>query len=354
MTFFDLTRNTVEHRIIFSIQHPAHVHLFRNAIADLTADGYEVYVFAREKDINIDLLEHYEISHTVLAGEATSLFELGLVEAAYEYRLTKAARQIRPSVMVAMGGVAISRPGVLAGAKRLIFTDTEHATLQNTLAFPFATRICIPECYQGYIGEKQLRYPGYHELAYLHPNRFDPDESILDEIDANREESLVILRLISWDAAHDIGDSGFEDVVSVVESLEKTGATVCITSEADLPDAIEDRQVSISPHRIHDLMAFADLYIGESATMATESAVLGTPAVFVSSSRRGYTDELEEKYGLVFNYSGQYRHEAGLMQALKILKSDEPNKWKRRREAMLDDKMDTTNFITKTIQEMAR
>ncbi len=74
--------------------------------------------------------------------------------------------------------------------------------------------------------------------------------------------------------------------------------------------------MSIPPHRIHHLMAFADLYVGESATMAAESAILGTHAVFVSSSRRGYTDELENEYELVYHYSGTSRHERGLRQAL--------------------------------------
>ena len=34
-------------------------------------------------------------------------------------------------------------------------------------------------------------------------------------------------------------------------------------------------------------MYYADLFVGESATMASEYAVLGTPAIFVSTSRRG-------------------------------------------------------------------
>ncbi|ELY42684.1 DUF354 domain-containing protein [Natronorubrum bangense] len=338
-------------RVIVSIQHPAHVHLFRNAIQELSDDGFEVYVFVREKDIAIDLLEQYEISHHVLAGEANSPFELGLVELKYEYRLTKAARQIQPDVMVAMGGVGISRPSMVSGAKCLVLTDTEHATLQNMLAFPFADRILTPECYQDNIGAKQVRYPGYHELAYLHPNRFTPDPSVKEEAGVEDDERFVILRLVSWDAMHDIGDSGLDDIVDVVSQLEKTGVRVLITSEADLPAEVENRQVTVAPHRIHHLMYYSDLYIGESATMATESAVLGTPAVFVSSSRRGYTDELEEDYGLVFNFSGTDRHNKGLERSIEILEENNYTKWENRRESMLERRIDTTNFIVSNIKK---
>lgn len=341
-------------RVLFSIQHPAHVHLFRNAINDLKEQGEEVEVYAREKEIVSELLDRYDIDYEILAPKADSALDLVKVELLYEYRLTKRARAFDPDVMVSMGGVAISRPGILSGAKRLVFTDTEHATIQNTLAFPFATRICTPTCYQGNIGKKQVYYRGYHELAYLHPDRFDPDPSILSDANLDHDEQFVILRLVSWDAMHDVGDSGFEDVVDVVYALEETGATVRITSEADLPTEIEDRQVSIPPHRIHDLMAFADLYVGESATMATESAVLGTPAVFVSSSRRGYTDELEKEYGLVFNYSGEDRHERGLQRALEILESNDPEQWEQRRGRMVDQKVDTTKVITGMVRKLAR
>ena len=358
MTLFNRTTDTSPEgrplRVIFSIQHPAHVHLFRNAISDLREQGEEVEVYAREKEIVSDLLEQYDIDHEILAPQTESVLDLVKVELVYEYRLTKRARAFDPDVMVAMGGVAISRPGLLTRAKRLVFTDTEHATLQNALAFPFATKICTPECYQDTIGKKQVYYRGYHELAYLHPDRFEPDPSVLAEADLDHDEPFVILRLVSWDALHDVGDSGFEDIVDVVHALEETGTTVRITSEADLPTEIEDRQVSIPPNRIHDLMAFADLYVGESATMATESAVLGTPAVFVSSSRRGYTDELEEKYGLVFNYSGQDRHERGLQRALSILESTDPERWKHRREEMLSEKVDTTDVITGMVRKMAQ
>lgn len=352
MTFFDRFGKTSGNRIVFSIQHPAHVHLFRNAIKDLEAFGFDVSVFARKKDINIDLLEHYDIPHTVLAGEANSILELCVVEATYEYRLAKAAREIRPSVMVAMGGVGISRPSLVSGAKSLVLTDTEHAKLQNLLAFPFADRILTPDCYKDEIGPKQIRYPGYHELAYLHPNRFEPDESVLDEIDADRSDSLVILRLVSWDAVHDVGDTGFNDIEDVVSKLEETGVRVLITSEAPLPEAVEHCRVSIEPHRIHHLMYYADLYLGESATMATESAVLGTPAVFVSSIKLGYTTELEERYELVSNFHGRNRQADGLERALSILEEYDESAWKHRRDRLLAEKIDTTEFIVSQVTEL--
>lgn len=341
-------------KVIFTIQHPAHVHLFRNAIQTLRNRGDEVRVFARRKDIAIELLELYDIDHTVLADTADSLGQLALRQAEYEFGLLRHALRIGPDVMVAMGEPGVSHVSTVVGCPGLIFTDTEHAWLQNVLAFPLADRVCTPVCYQDEIGPKQVRYRGYHELAYLHPNRFTPDPSILDEVGLSPRDRFAILRLNAWKAAHDVGDGGFSEVTDVVSRLTETGTEVLITSEPDLPPELEAYEASVPLDRMHDLMAHANLVIGESATMAAEAAVLGTPAVFISTSRRGYTDEMGDRYGLVFTFSGADRQEAGIERAVEILADDDREKWKRRRETLLADKEDTTAFILDQIEDAAR
>ena len=52
-----------------------------------------------------------------------------------------------------------------------------------------------------------------------------------------------------------------------------------------------------------DAIASASLLYGESATMASEAAVLGVPAIYLDNTGRCYTREEEEKYGLVFNFT---------------------------------------------------
>ncbi|ADJ13951.1 DUF354 domain-containing protein [Halalkalicoccus jeotgali] len=332
-------------KIIFTIQHPAHVHLFRNAIQKLKEDGHQVHVYARNKDIAIDLLEAYDIDHTVLAGDADRLSKLALVQAKYELRLAWEAWRIKPDVIVAMGEPAVAHVAKLVGARSLIFTDTEIGTLQNKLAFPLADRIYTPECYQGDIGPKQVRYPGYHELAYLHPDRFTPDPSVVEELEIDPDEKFVVLRLVAWNAAHDVGHGGFSDPKEVVDKLEATGARVLITAENGIADELDSYKIDIPPEKIHHVLYYADLFVGESATMATESAVLGTPAIFVSSTRRGYTDELEDKYGMVFTYSDNDRHVRGIEKAIELLQQPSTDRWEQRRDTILDEKIDTTNLI---------
>jgi len=340
--------------VLFTVQHPAHVHLFKNAIWELKDSGEEVFVYARDTDITTSLLQTYEIDYTTLAGDFDSLAGLLKTQAVYETRLLKEALEINPDVMVAMGEPAVSHVATVVGAESLIFTDTEHATLQNKLAFPLADHICTPECYCDEIGDKQIRYPGYHELAYLHPDRFTPKRKVLERNGIDPNSKFVVLRLVSWGAAHDRGESGIEDVTDVVSELENTGADVWITSEATLPPELESHRIRVPPEEIHHVLQYADLFIGESATMAAESAVLGTPALYISSIELGYLEELEERYQLVFSFSGENRHQQGLENALGIINDSNSEKWSRRRTNMLEEKTDTTDFILERIHEASK
>ena len=54
------------------------------------------------------------------------------------------------------------------------------------------------------------------------------------------------------------------------------------------------------------------MVIGESATMASEAACLGIPAIFISNTGRGYTTEQDKKYGLIKHYRLNQWEEIGV------------------------------------------
>lgn len=340
-------------RVLTTIQHPAHVHLFRTCLRELEAQGHETRVVAREKDIAIKLLEEYDLSHKLLAGKANSISELAFsVQPRYEWGVFKEVRTFKPDVLMAMSEPSAAHASRLFPVKSLLFNDTEHALAERVLALPFADRICTPECYKLDHGNNHVRYAGYHELAYLHPNRFTPDPSVFDDLPFSPDDKIVIVRLNAWQAAHDIGDGGFDDIMDVIHRLEETGAKIIITSEPALPQAFQPYEFDIELSQMHSLMFYANLLIGESSTMASESAVLGTPAIFISTSSRGYTDELQDRYGLVFHYADENRQEKGIQKAVSILENYDASRWQSKRDRLLSDKVDTTSFMLAQIADL--
>ncbi|ELY60625.1 DUF354 domain-containing protein [Natronolimnohabitans innermongolicus] len=340
-------------RVIVTIQHPGHVHFFREPIETLRTRGHEVFVFARENDVAIDLLEAYDIEHEVLAGASDSLLSLAAVQATYEAKLLRRARRIDPDVITAIGGVAAAHVASMLRTTSLVFYDTEHATLVTKLAYPFADVICTPSCYRGEIGSKQETYPGYHELAYLHPDRFTPDPAVLEPLDLAPDDRFAVVRLGSWEASHDVGHAGFDDPREIADRFEDAGVEVLLSAEGEPPADLEDYQFETAPEHLHDLLAYADVVLSEGATTAAEAAVLGTPAVYVNPLSLGYTSELEETYGLCFEYTGEMRHVRGLERAVSILE-EPPETWPRRRQKLLADRIDVSEFVVEKIETLAR
>ncbi|AGB39251.1 DUF354 domain-containing protein [Natronococcus occultus] len=334
-------------QVVVTIQHPAHVHFFRNAIGELRDRGYDVCVLAREKDVACELLDHYGIDYRRLSGAPRSTLGLLSVQARYEYEILKRVRHLEPAAILGIGEPAVAHAGRVGDAESVLFTDTEHAALQNAVSLPLADRVYTPSAFWDEYGPHHRRYPGYHELAYLHPDRFDPVE--LAAVGGDRP--LVVLRLVSWTAAHDVGRSGLDDLKRLVAGLERFGATVRISAEGRLPPALAARRLAVAPHRIHDLLASADLFLGESATMSLESALLGTPALYVSELRAGVLEDVERRSRLLRWLSDGSGPGEVLSHARELL-AVRDSTWTRRRRRLLEDRIDTTALVVEVVEDV--
>ena len=334
-------------RILTDITHPAHVHFFKNAIAAWKEMGHEVLVTTRDKDITLDLMDNLGIPYNCLGRAASGVKGLVRELPARDAKLMVYVLRRRPQVLLAIGGIFIAHVGFVTRTPSIVFYDTEHARLQNLLTYPLASRVCTPDCYENWVPKnKHLPYRGYHELAYCSPNYFTPDPAVLHRFGLSEGEDFILMRLVLWGANHDVGDSGITDIGKAVERLSHFGK-VLITSERPLPANLEEHRIRASPELVHHLLYYARLFIGESATMASECAVLGTPAVFVSTSRRGYINEQQERYDLVYTFSDFADCQAqGLAKALEILSDqDSKKKWHEKSRAMRSQMVDVTRFI---------
>lgn len=336
-------------RILVDITHPAHFHFFRRAMEIWRQNGIELIVAARDKDLTLDLLESHGYDYALLSRARRGLAGLALELIEHQARLLRFIRRTRPQVLVEVAGTFIVHAARVARLPALVFYDTEHARASNLITYPFATRILTPACYQSDLGAKQIRYEGYHELAYLDPRHFRPDPAALQEAGLAPGESYFVLRFVSWDASHDVGQRGFsyDDKRDLVRRLSRYGK-VLITSEAALEPQLEPFRLRAAPENIHHLLAFARLYIGEGSTMASEAAVLGTPAIYVNTLPLGYIYEQQHRYGLV-HWLPQSREAIRLAEAFA---ADDHIKeeWRCRRDRMLSDKIDVTAFIREQVE----
>lgn len=345
-------------RVLFDINHPAQVHLFRPAIQELRERGHETLVTSRKKEITTDLLDAYGIDHEPLSTAGSSTVSLIGELLVRETRLLRTARAFDPDKIVSRLSPAAAHVSQLLGCPNLVFTDTVVPsrllrTLNYGMTLPFVDTVCYPPDFDLPFAPDQRIRAGFHELAYLHPNRFEPDPDRLAAAGVSVDDPYFVLRFASWDAYHDVGKTGWsQDGKRELVSMLADHGTVYISSEAQLPPAFSEHELSIPPHLIHDLLSEATLYLGDSQTMATEAAILGTPAIRVNSKvdthEMSNFIELKQR-GLLFSYVDE---RAALAKARDIVTgASEDGDWEAKRAQLVADKRDLTATMLDLILE---
>lgn len=339
-------------KVAVTIQHPAHVHFFKHTIRQLRSDDHRVAVFVREKALVVDLLSNYGIPYTVLSRAAKSRWRLVSEQLRYEYRLLSRIRRWKPDVVTAIGGVEASHVARVTGVPSVIFTDSELRS--NWLMAPFADVICTPRRFGMEFGDGHLRYDGFHELAYLHPRRFQPDPDLLRSYGVEPDEPFFVLRFSDMRAHHDIGETGLSKSGkrTLVSTLEDHGVPY-IATENSTDGA---RSLPVPPHHFHHLLAHADLVVSDSSTTATEAAILGVPTVRTNSFAAGKDmsnfEELADEYGLVYSTPDEMDAIARCRSILSD--STSGNRWQKRRCELLKRKIDVSELVTALVTTVGR
>lgn len=342
-------------RVLVEILHPAHVHFFRHAIAEWQARGDQVLVLSREKDVANELLDAYGIPYESISRLGHSKLSLLGEMLVRDLRMWKRARAFEPDVLVGIMGVTIVQVGRLIGRPAVVFYDTENAKVTNAFVYPLAHSVCTPECYAAPVRGRHVTYPGYHELAYLHPRRFTPDPEVVRRGGVDPDAPYFIVRFVSWQASHDVGEAGFdlEQKRAMVAELGRHGR-VLISSEGALPEDLEPLRFSAPVHEMHHFIAFSRMLVGESATMASEAAVLGVPAFYIADTGRGYTDEEEERYGLVWNFQRQDAS-AALAKIQELLARPSLSAdMAAARARLLEERIDVTEWLVRYVDGVAQ
>ena len=86
----------------------------------------------------------------------------------------------------------------------------------------------------------------------------------MENLGLDKDEKFIIIRFVAWGASHDIKQQGFTDKEEYVRELEKYGR-IPISSENKLESKFEKYRINIPPEKMHDLLYYATMYIGEGA-----------------------------------------------------------------------------------------
>ena len=328
-------------KILIDIGHPAHVHYFKNFTKIMLDKANNVLFTCRDKDVTIDLLKFYNFNYVSFGKTYSSLWGKILGLFWFTIRLLFISLKFKPDIILnaTFYGAVVAR---ILSKSHISIEDTFNKE-STKLFMPFTNVVLTGKYPHPSLGVKEIKYSGYQELLYLHPNYFKPDNSILKELGVFKGEKFFILRFVSWNASHDLGQQGLSiEIKRKILNLLKLYGKVIISSEHQVEGEFDEFCFSLPPEKMHDALAFTDLFIGEGATMASECAMLGTPAIYINPLEAGSIDD-QERYGLV----SHFRNGDGVIQKIKELLNDNnlKNKCTIARLNMLSDKIDVTAFM---------
>jgi predicted glycosyltransferase len=345
-------------RILIDISHPAHVHLFRHAIRIWQQKGHQITITARDKDITIHLLSQYGFDYQIASVAKNGVLGLmvGLLE--HDWGVYKVAKACQCDLMLGTS-VAITHVSKLLPARSVFFNeDDRHSDRITTLiSYPFADYVVTPQVLPDQLGKKHVQHNSLHELAYLHPDRFTPNRAVLSDLSLSENEPFSVLRFVSLQASHDIGQKGLslETKRQLIRLLSARGRVI-ITSESELPSEFEAYRIPIAPDKMHDLMAHASVFVSDSQSMTIEAAVLGIPAIRCNTfvGRTPVIEELEQSYQLTFGFLPQDENQ--MLECVEGIVSNPHAKqiWQERRQKMLQDKHDLTAWTVDFVEGLGK
>lgn len=344
---------------LFFLVHPSKFHVFRATINTLKENGHSVDILITSKDVLEPLVESEGWKYTNIFQEGRKIKNLhpyfGAVINTLKtlYRLIKFIGNRKYDKFISDDLLGII--GKLKGVPSYLFQDDDLEVVPETgLLMLFSDYILSPSCSDmGRFNYKKLNFNSYKELGGLHPKRFIPNPKLInDYVDA--KERFFVIRLVSLKAVHDWGKRGLSDVeIKIIAKFLGQYGKVVICSERYLPPFLEKYKINLPPQHIPHLLYYSSIFIGDSQTMCAESGVLGTPFIRYNDfvDRISYLSEIENVYKLGFGVKvGDTKQ---LVSRIKyLIRSDNVEQlWNQRREKMLDEKVDLTDFLLSIFED---
>ncbi len=270
---------------LFELSHPKHYYQFRYIINLLKSRGEKVSVLARQKDVLINLLDEEGVPYIIPGKHGKRLLSKLFAIPGLWWNYLKIVRKISPDFIISKASPYAVLVKPFIKSKLVITPDSEVVNLTKRFVAPFSDIIITPESFNFSYGRNHKRIDGFFEETYLSPKAFSPDEELVKSLGIDTEKPYFLLRFISWDANHDIYQFGFseKEKYELISLLQPFGKVYISAERNKLSASLQKYQLHIPASTIHHVLYYASLYIGDSQTMATEAALLGTPSIRYNS-----------------------------------------------------------------------
>jgi hypothetical protein len=283
-------------KIIIDILHYAHMNFFKQAIFHFLKNGIDVELIVQPRG-NLERIIQYEygLPYTVLGYYEKSFIRKTLSCFYRDFLLYQYLRKSNFDIAASGQSINVAHATIPFRKPSIIFTDDVEFGLE---VYPYkflATHIVIPRFIK-INGRNILRYKGFKELAYLHPNYFTPSTKVLSEYNLKQSQYVFMRDVSNSSLNYTHLEEGY--LSKVCPYLKDMGFDIVLSLENPIHHEKYSKYCTILQEPvsdIHSLMHYASLTIASGDSMARESVLLRTPAIYTGKREMAVNSELVKK-----------------------------------------------------------
>ena len=328
--------------VIIDITHYPHVNFYKHAIKILIEKNVDVHVILRPRGklVSIFQKECPNVPFVLIGQHRKTIYGkmFDLVER--DIAFLKYLRKTEFNAGTGFGSINIAHTTRFFGKPAIIFGDDIEYKLVYYLIKPFATKLVMSSSAHG---KNLLKYNGFKELAYLHPNHFKPDKKALEPYDLNQYEYVFIREVSSASLNYRKMEMG--KLSKILNYLKEKDLKIVLSIEdKSLINLFKDHCIILKEpvEDIHSLLHFAAFTVSSGDSIARESCLVGTPAIYTGGRDMAINNELIKRSSMF-----KVEDEKGIKNTIEyIINSDIKKEVEAKiKYAIEHEWMDTTQVI---------
>ncbi len=277
--------------VLVDFNHPADVNFFKNAVKQLAAENHKVVLTYRHRGKLATILnfELGQFNPVCIGTHQKGFFRKVAGQLLRDLEFIQFQKKKKIDVSICLGPTnAIA--STVNRIPYLAFEDDPEYKITFYHANLFATRHIMPDFIK--VSKKNIfKYRGFKELAYLHPRYFQPDVKALDKYSLTPAEYVFIREIHNVSLNYKSGSSILDEVIKKVSDC---GFKILLSLENKEQKEKYKNNCTILEEPVTDiysLIKYAKFTVTSGDTVARESSLLGTPAIYTGGRAMAVNDE---------------------------------------------------------------
>ena len=330
--------------VVIDILHYPHVNFYKHTIEILEGENIKVHVILRPRGnlVSIFKKECPNISYVLIGEHKKNMLGKMIDMAERDIAFLKFLNKIKFDVGTGIGSISLAHTTRFFRKPSILFGDDIEEKLSHYLGHTLATWDVRPKCVPAH-GKNLLQYNGFKELAYLHPKYFKPNVNILDEYNIDPYKYVFIREVSNVSLNYRNMEMG--KLSKILDYLKEMDLKILLSIEdKSLVDLFEGHCIILEEpmEDIHSLLSYANFTLSSGDSMARESCLVGTPAIYTGGRDMAINNELIKRE-CMFKVDDKDSIEKKIKYVVENdIKTEVQNKINR---AIKDEWVDTTEVI---------